>query len=119
MTVGRLVTLLFFAFVEKEWLSVRTRNLLAGATGLQLLKITARALGVLPDLGKPLDQVLDTVLLLVLAAAVLHLGNMIRHQENKWAKMIAGSGPRDVSDFNNPEHEWNKPDKAANRKQRS
>lgn len=109
LIIGRLVSLLFFVWIDREWMSVRTIRLLAGAVGLELLKISLRGLSYMPDLGLPLEPLLDTVLLLLLAAALIQLGCSVRHAENDWAQMVYGLNHSDFSDFNNPEHDWNKP----------
>jgi len=108
LTVGRLVSLLLFVWLEKEWLNTRTRSLLAGAVSLQLLKVSLRGLEYLPALGTPLDPLLDTVLLLAIAAALLQVSSVVRHEENDWAKSVYETGHSDFDDFNNPEHDWNK-----------
>ncbi len=118
LTIGRLLATLLFPFIEKEWLDKRTRNLLVGAASLQLLKVSGRVLGFLPELSPPFEPLLDAVLLLGLAAALLHLRTTIRYEENSWAKTIYETSHSDFADFNNPEHAWNKPEpgKRKNRK---
>ncbi len=118
LTVGRLVATMLFVFFEREWLSVQTGRLLAGAAGLMLLKTVGRALGYLPELGNPLDPLLDTVLLLFLAAALIQLASAIRREEMDWAQTIYESSNADFADFNNPEHAWNRPDAEQDKKSR-
>lgn len=108
VTVGRLLATLIFAFTEREWITQRTQSLLIAAVGLQLLKSVGRALGYLPEFGMPIDPLLDAMLLLFLASVMLHLGTVVRHEEDEWAEMIHETGNADFADFNNPEHEWNK-----------
>ncbi len=119
LTVGRLVATALFVWFERESLSRRTVKLLGAATGLELLKVFVRGMGYLPDLGQPLDPLLDAVLLLFLSAALLHLGTSIRHEEDRWARMIYESGHSDFDDFNNPEHDWNKTQPAGKKQKRN
>lgn len=108
LTVGRLIATLLFVIVEREWLPPRVQRLLAVSAGLLLLKAAGRSLGYLPDLGNPATPLLDAVLMLFLAAALLQLATVIRAEEDHWAEKIYNSGHADFSDFNNPEHAWNK-----------
>ncbi len=108
LTVGRLISIVIFAVVEKDWLASKTRLMLAGSASLLLLKSAGRALGYWPDLGTPVEPLLDAVMLLLLTAAMLQLAISIRHQENFWAETIYNTGHSDFADFNNPEHTWNK-----------
>ncbi|MDX2472504.1 MAG: hypothetical protein QNL91_02250 [Candidatus Krumholzibacteria bacterium] len=107
-TVGRLLAIIIFVVVEKKWLGSRTRLLLGSAAGLLLTKAAGRALGYWPELGTPFEPLLDAMLLLYLTAGMLHLATAVRHQENDWAETVYNTGHADFSDFNNPEHEWNK-----------
>jgi hypothetical protein len=107
-TVGRLLTIIIFVLVEKEWLGSRTRLLLGSAAGLLLAKAAGRALGYWPELGTLFEPLLDAMLLLYLTAAMLHLATAVRHEENDWAETVYNTGHSDFGDFNNPEHEWNK-----------
>ncbi len=109
MTIGRLISLLVFAWLERDSLSNWTRGLLAGTAGIQLLKVLLRELGYLPGLGVPMDPLLDTVFLLAVTAAILHLSTALRQVENEWAKNLYDMGNADFADFNNPEHAWNRP----------
>lgn len=108
LTLVRLIILLVFVWLERDWLSRGTRNLLVGAVALQLLKVLLRTLGYLPELGVPIAPLLDTVLLLILAAAVFQLGGDVSHAEDDWATTVYDMGHSDLAEFNNPEHEWNK-----------
>ena len=116
LTVGRLVAVIIFAVVEKEWLADRTRIMLGGAAGLLLIKAAGRALDYWPVLGNPAEPLLDAVLLLALTAAVLQLSNSVRLQENDWAETVYDAGHSDFADFNNPEHAWNKEKSKPGRK---
>ena len=112
LTMGRVVALLAFVFIDKNWLTRRSRRMLTYSTGLMLLKISLRALGFMPEMGTPLEPLLDAVLLIYMSVALYHLGTMIKLEENAWAQMIFDAGHADFDDFNNPEHSWNKEEKA-------
>lgn len=108
LTVGRLLATILFAFVEKSWLSRQVRDLLAGSAAFILAKSVTRSLGWWPDLGIPLDPLIETVALLALATALLQLAAAVRIEEDKWARKIHVSAHAYLDDFNNPEHEWNR-----------
>ncbi|MFT5234249.1 MAG: hypothetical protein ACI9UQ_002292, partial [Candidatus Krumholzibacteriia bacterium] len=114
MTVGRLIAILILVFLERHLLPRRTRSILIWATGLQLTKATARALGIMSDFAAPIGPLVDTVFLIFLAAALMQLSVFARSEEDRWARQIFEAGHADFTDFNNPQHVWNKPN--SNRK---
>jgi hypothetical protein len=113
LTVGRLLATVIFAFLERDWLSWQVRRRLATAAGLLLIKAVARAIGLMPEFGTPLEPLLDAALLLLLTGALLQVAAGIRIQEDAWALIVYEAGHADLGEFNNPEHDWNK--KAAPR----
>ncbi len=119
LTVGRLIAVLIFIFLERHFLPVQTRNLLYWAVGCQLAKVTSRALGLLPAMNSPVSPLVDTVFLLFLAAALMQLGVFVRQEEDAWARQVFDSGHSDFADFNNPQHEWNQRAETKNQRQKT
>ncbi len=116
ITIARLAVTLLFAYTEREWLAFRTQAYLVVAVSLQLIKTLGRTLGYTTDLGNPYGPLLDASLLLILTAVMLHLSNVVRLEEDEWAEIMYQPGDSDLSDFNNPEHEWNKAKTQAKKK---
>lgn len=105
VTVGRLAAVLAFVVVGAPRLGRRTSWVLGGATGIALARTIARALW--PELdGGP---VLDATILLVLGTAHAATGRRLRALEDAWAREHNPGRRSDFSEFNNPQHDWNRP----------
>ncbi len=108
LSIGRTLLLLFFVLMEKRHLRKLTINFILLAAFLQFLKISLRIMEILPSLGKIADSGLDSGLLAIIAAAIFIMGKDIRSVENSWARELAATRASGFSDFNNPEHDWNR-----------
>lgn len=92
--------------------------LAAGAIGRRLtaaLTITAGAgcLKAVTRVVRPAaadSLVLDAALLLALAVTLVFLARRLRRLEDDWARRNRGDRRTDFSEFNNPQHQWNRSD---------
>ncbi len=103
LTIGRLLSLLLFAFGEKSIIPTPTLVLLVSISTLQILKIILRLSHVLPEVSHINMLLLDTSFLLVMAAALFLLGVSFLEKELDQDDEETMS----LVDFNNPEHPWN------------
>lgn len=108
LTVGRLLTLLVFVLADRTRLPRGLRLLLGGGALLQLLKIVARTVHLLPADDSPWRTGLDVGLVLWLAAALLWTGSSFLDREREWEQQQPPEEAMGFADFNNPEHPWNK-----------
>lgn len=108
LSVGRLLMLLIFTVTDRGRLPLGPRWLLVGGVALQLVKISARAIHLIPTEDSPLWASVDTVLLLWLAAALLWIGSSFLRSELKWELEQGPEEAIGLAEFNNPEHPWNK-----------
>jgi hypothetical protein len=105
VTVGRLAAVLAFVAIGAPRLGRPVAWALGGTTGLALARTLARAMR--PDLdGGP---VLDATILLVLGTALAATGRRLRALEDAWAREHNPGRRSDFSEFNNPQHDWNRP----------
>jgi hypothetical protein len=105
LTGGRLLALIVFAFAATRLLGQRTAVILGVAAGLSLTKTLLRVLVPEADGG----AAVDAILLLIQALAFAVTARRLRRIENDWAREHHPGGRSDFSEFNNPEHDWNKP----------
>jgi len=110
LSIGRALLLLFFAMVEKKDLRPGPATALILIALLQFLKIGVRLAGYWPELTPLLDAGLDAALVVGTAVVIFLVGGSIRRAENMWAREIASQRHGVFSDFNNPEHDWNRED---------
>jgi hypothetical protein len=106
LTVGRLLAVIVFAILAAGALGPRTARILGVAAGLGLAKALLRVLVPAADGGAGVDA----AVLLVMAAAFAMAARRLRRIEDEWARNHNMGGRSDFSEFNNPEHDWNKPD---------
>lgn len=106
LTVGRLLAVIVFAILAVGALGSRTARILGVAAGLGLAKAMLRVLVPEADGGAGIDA----VVLLVMAAAFAVAARRLRRIEDEWARSHHAGGRSDFSEFNNPEHDWNKPE---------
>lgn len=106
LTVGRHVALLLFVAMAARPLGPGPVRALGAAAGLGLAKTLARVLVPAADGG----IVLDATLLLFMAAAIGVTTRRLRGLEDEWAREHHPGRRTDFSEFNNPEHDWNRPD---------
>lgn len=104
LTGGRLLALIVLAFAATRLLGQRTAVILGVAAGLSLTKTLVRLLVPEADGG----PAADAILLLVQALAFAATARRLRRIENDWAREHHRGGKSDFSEFNNPEHDWNK-----------
>lgn len=105
LTVGRLVAVLAFVAVAAPRLGTRAAWVLGGAAGLALARTLVRVLWPAADGG----PVLDATILLVMGTAIAVTGRRLRALEDAWARAHDPGRHSDFSEFNNPQHDWNKP----------
>jgi hypothetical protein len=108
LTIARLLSVLAFAIIERDWIGRRSVVWLLSGTGLQLAKIILRQFGVEQALPGSVQPAIDGVILVIQAIAFFHLGRSIRREEDAWARDQVRDRTLDFESFNNPEHEWNK-----------
>ncbi len=108
LTVGRLLAVIVFAILAARALGPRTARILGVAAGLGLAKAMLRVLVPAADGGAGVDA----AVLLVMAAAFAVAARRLRRIEDEWARNHHTGGRSDFSEFNNPEHDWNKPEAA-------
>jgi hypothetical protein len=104
LTAGRLLALAVFAAIAANQLGRRSALVLGVAAGLCLAKTLARVFIAGADGG----AAADAILLLVLAAAIVVTARRLRRVEDEWARGHHPGGRSDFSEFNNPQHEWNR-----------
>lgn len=104
LSVGRLLALLALAFAAATPLGRRCSLALGIAAAASLLKVMLRVLGPRLDGGLTLDG----LFLLLLSGALLMTARRLRGIEDEWACRHHQGGRTDFSEFNNPEHDWNK-----------
>jgi hypothetical protein len=104
LTAGRLLALTVFAAVTARQLGQRSALVLGVTAGLCLAKTLIRVLIPAADGG----AVADAILLLALAVAIVLAALRLRRVEDEWAREHFPGGKSDFSEFNNPQHEWNK-----------
>ena len=104
LTAGRLLALTVFAAVTARQLGQRSALVLGVTAGLCLAKTLIRVLIPAADGG----AVADAILLLALAVAIVLAALRLRRVEDEWAREHYPGGKSDFSEFNNPQHEWNK-----------
>ncbi|MBU8871123.1 MAG: hypothetical protein KOO60_09715 [Gemmatimonadales bacterium] len=109
LTIGRLISLLFFAFKEKSAVPAPILVLLGSTAALQVLKINLRVLQIIPETSAAWLALLDTALLLLMAAAFFMLGVFFLKGEDSWPLEEDIDEDMALEEFNNPEHPWNKP----------
>ncbi|MBK8165626.1 MAG: hypothetical protein IPK64_06590 [bacterium] len=105
LTVGRLVAVLAFVAVAAPRLGKHVAWVLGGATGFALARTLVRVLWPTADGG----PILDATLLLMMGAAIAATGRRLRALEEAWARTHHTARRSDFSEFNNPQHDWNKP----------
>lgn len=105
LTVGRLLALVLFAILATRRLGTRTAGTLGGVAGAALLKTLLRVMAPAVDGG----PVVDAILLVALGVAIGALARRLRALEDVWAREHHHGHRTDFSEFNNPEHVWNKP----------
>lgn len=105
LSVGRLAAVVVFAAVAAPRLGTLAARGLGGAAGLALARTLARVIWPSLDGG----PVLDATILLVLATAIAVTGRRLRGLENAWAREHHPGRRADFSQFNNPQHDWNRP----------
>ncbi len=106
LTGGRLLALAVLAVVAVRQLGRRSALVLGTAAVLGLGKVGLRSVAPRFDGG----AVADAALLLLLAAALVVTARRLRRLEDDWARDHHPGGRSDFSEFNNPEHEWNRPE---------
>lgn len=111
LTVGRLVAVLAFVAVAAPRLGTRAAWVLGGAAGLALARTLVRVLWPAADGG----PVLDATILLVMATAIAVTGRRLHALEDAWARAHDPRRHSDFSEFNNPQHDWNKPRSGSGR----
>lgn len=104
LSAGRLAAVVVFAVVAAPRLGTRAASALGGAAGLGLARTLARTLWPSLDGG----PVLDATILLALATALAATGRRLRGLENAWAREHHPGRRADFSQFNNPQHDWNR-----------
>lgn len=104
LTVGRLAAVLAFVAVAAPRLGTRAAWVLGGAAGLALGRTLVRVLWPAADGG----PVLDAVILLVMGTAIAVTGRRLHALEDAWARAHHPGRHSDFSEFNNPQHDWNK-----------
>ena len=90
--------------VAARQLGQRSALVLGVTAGLCLAKTTVRIL--IP--GADGGAAADAVLLLALAAAIVLTARRLRPVEDDWARQHYPGDKTDFSEFNNPQHDWNK-----------
>jgi len=108
LTLARLASLVGFAWLERTWLDLRTRQILGGLAGLQLAKVLSRTIVDWPAPNTLGSHLFDALTLSLLAGAIFILGKSIRVAEDQWARQTHDTRQGDLGNFNNPEHSWNK-----------
>lgn len=109
VSFGLLVGLLVFAWLEAPSLGATATRWLAAAAGLALLHTGWTWLGQAKRLGTKGESLLETGLLVFLAWALFCVGRAARRAEAEWAADRRHRRTEKFAEFNNPEHDWNKP----------
>lgn len=105
LTAGRLLSIVVLAVVAADVLGRRCALTLGLIAGVNLAKTVLRVLG--PGLdGGP---AIDALFLLLLAGALGVTARRLRAIEDDWARRHHPGNRTDFAEFNNPEHDWNKP----------
>lgn len=102
----RLAALAAFALLAARAIGHRLALATAVTAGAGCLKAGARLLSRRHD-G---SLALDAALVLGLAVALTLLAARLRRLEDEWARRNRGDRRSDFSEFNNPQHRWNRPD---------
>lgn len=105
LSVGRLAAVIVFVAVAAARLGRLTSWALGGTAGLALAKILARIAAPAADGG----AVLDATFILLLATAIAVTARRLGALEDAWGREHDPGRRSDFSEFNNPEHDWNKP----------
>jgi hypothetical protein len=105
LTAGRQLALVVLAAAAAAKLGQAATLSLGAAAGLGLGKTCLRSLAPLYDGG----VAVDVALLLLLAAALFVTARRLRRLEDEWAREHHPGGRSDFSEFNNPQHDWNRP----------
>lgn len=108
LTAGRTFLLAAFAVVEGRALGRGTALLLGLTAGAQFGQVMLRGLANWPRLEQPAETVLGAMFMASSAVAMLAVGRAVRRQENAWALDHGPHSAARFSDFNNPQHEWNR-----------
>jgi hypothetical protein len=107
-TVGRLMTLFLFGLVERQNMGLPLSIFIWVTSLLQLLKITLRVMGTLPQMTPLVAGAVDLAFLLLICLALIQLSKLLRKLENFWAEEKYKTRSSGFADFNNPEHKWEK-----------
>lgn len=105
LSVGRLAAVLVFVALAAGKLGRLATWALGASSALVLAKIMARLAAPAADGG----AVLDATFILLLATAVAVTARRLRVLEDAWGREHDPGRRSDFSEFNNPEHDWNKP----------
>lgn len=108
LSIGRTLFLLIFVLMEKQYLRKFSVVTMMVVSFLHFLKISLRIMDILPSFGKYADSALDSTLLALLAVTIIIVGRDINFVEEKWARELAANRSSGFTDFNNPEHDWNR-----------
>lgn len=106
LTVGRYLALLIFAVMARQPLGLLPSAGLAAAAALGLARTLVRVFAPAADGGK----LIDGIVLLAVGAAIAITARRLRGLEDAWAREHRPARRSDFSEFNNPEHTWNKLD---------
>lgn len=106
LTVGRYLALLIFAVLARQHLGSLPAAGLAAAATLGLARTLVRLFAPAADNGR----LVDSIALLAVGAAIAVAAQRLRRLEDAWAREHRPARRTDFSEFNNPEHTWNKPD---------
>ncbi len=99
ISLGKYITLIIFAFAERNVIGKRMGWILGLVAGLEIVKIIA---AVVFEPKQPLSFMLDVVLLVVLGWAIYRLRHSVYDQEEHWAKKRLNERSASFEDFNNP-----------------
>ena len=105
LTAGRQLALVVLAVSAAAKLGRSVALGLGAAAALGLGKACLRSLAPGFDGG----TIVDAAVLLLLAAALLVTARRLRRLEDEWARDHYPGGRSDFSEFNNPQHDWNRP----------
>ena len=106
MSAARLAALSAFAILSIGAVGRRLSVALAIVAGAGCLEALSRALRP----GAAANATMDAVLVMCLAVTLALLARRLRHLEDDWAGRNRGDRRTDFSEFNNPQHQWNRPD---------
>ena len=106
ISLARLALLAAFALLSPRALGRPLARWIAVAAGAGCVKAGLRL--AIPGLASPLA--VDALLVTGLAAALVAMARRLRRLEDDWARRNRGAPRSDFSQFNNPQHRWNRPD---------